>query len=273
MGWESFAHPSADYSKALPKKTNLLRLPRDSALLGGQIYVKEVTKMRMILALFVTLWALPLWAEGESRLTISGEGTVAVAPDMAIIALGVVHRAKAAPDAMSVVTQAAGQMLARLEGFGVEARDVQTSQLDMHPIWRRYQDSDNAKIEGFEASTQLTLRVRDLDQLGAIMAAVLEDGANRWSGLTFGLQNPRPVQDEARRRAVADAQDKAALYAQAAGVTLGRILSFNEAGQARPMPNMRMAAMEMDSAAVPVAAGESNYRAAVTIVYELLPLD
>jgi uncharacterized protein YggE len=115
----------------------------------------------------------------------------------------------------------------------------------------------------------VTVRVRALDALGAVLDGVVSDGANTLNGLGFGLAEDRPLMDEARRLAVADAAAKARLYAEAAGVTLGRVRSISEAGgYAPPMP-LAMEAGYAKSADVPVAPGELSISASVAIVYEI----
>jgi len=94
-------------------------------------------------------------------------------------------------------------------------------------------------------------------------------GANSLSGIRFGLNDPAPLLDEARKRAMADARRKAELYAAAAALKVGRVVSVQEAGAASPRPEM--AARAMMSAAVPVAAGEQEIQASVSVTYVLEP--
>jgi uncharacterized protein YggE len=106
--------------------------------------------------------------------------------------------------------------------------------------------------------------------VGTILDVLTQTGANRINNISFGIQKPRPHKDEARRLAVADARIKAELYAQAAGVELGQVISISESGgivQPRSMARMEVVAMAAD--AVPVAAGEMGLRATVTIVFAL----
>ncbi len=112
------------------------------------------------------------------------------------------------------------------------------------------------------------VRVRDLAALGGILDTVIADGANDFNGLRFGLQDPAPLMDEARRRAVDDAMARAALLAGAAGVTLGPVLSIDDQGGSRPMPMAEMA-MRMSAGAAPVAAGELTLTANVAMVFAI----
>ncbi len=109
--------------------------------------------------------------------------------------------------------------------------------------------------------------MRALEDLGQIMGAVLADGANRFSGLQFGVQTPGPLQDQARQAAVTEALRKARLYADAAGVTLGDVLTISETAARNNPPIMRMAADMAES--VPIAEGELSLTQSVTMVIEL----
>ncbi|MGB3148378.1 MAG: SIMPL domain-containing protein, partial [Paracoccaceae bacterium] len=99
--------------------------------------------------------------------------------------------------------------------------------------------------------------------------SAVQDGANSLNGVTFGLQDQTAALDDARRAAIADAQRKANLYAEAAGVSLGGVLSISEQGSSQPpyMPvRMEMAAKSAD---VPVSAGELSLGVTVTVTFAI----
>ncbi|MDU8943080.1 SIMPL domain-containing protein [Ovoidimarina sediminis] len=226
----------------------------------------------MIVAALVSLPLLGFAQEAERRLTVTGEGRIEAVPDMATISLGVTAEARTAGEAIRANSRAMDAVLERLRAAGIEDRDLQTSNFSVHPRWERANSSNAApRIAGFVAQNMLTVRVRDLSVLGETLDAVAQDGANSFSGLSFGLQDPEPVRDQARVAAVAEARRKAALLAEAAGVTLGPLLSIDEAdGGGRPPIMMEMAEARMSSAdAVPVAAGELSMTARIRLVYAI----
>ncbi|MGC9367974.1 MAG: SIMPL domain-containing protein [Paracoccaceae bacterium] len=205
-------------------------------------------------------------AEPGPTITVTGRGEVAAAPDMATISLGVTSQAKTAGAAMDETSVATAAILKALEAAGIAPRDMQTSELSLDPVWsNRASGGETPRIEGFVARNTLRVRVRDLDRLGPVLDDVLEMGANTFRGLNFGLQEPGPLTDRARTEAVADAQRKAALIAEAAGLPLGPVLSISESGAVTPQPVM----MEAARAAMPVAAGEVSLSATVTMVFAL----
>ncbi|MBA86184.1 SIMPL domain-containing protein [Thalassobius sp. S69A] len=221
------------------------------------------------IALMIALMgaALPAMAdEIQRQITVTGEGTVQMAPDMAVISLGVTHQDKDAARAMARASGAAADVLERLSTMGIAARDVQTSSVTLSPIYTRRKDAGPMEIEGFRAGLSMSVRVRDLPKLGAVLGAVVQDGANQFSGLQFALSQPQEAQDAARKDAVADALRKAGLYAQAAGASLGDVLQISENG-GYSAPKMRMAADMAES--VPIAEGELNISQSVTLVIEL----
>ncbi len=226
--------------------------------------------LAFLAAMTAAVAAMPAHAE-ERRITVSGTGTALAAPDMATITLGVTNQDAQASVAMRATSDAVTQILARLDEMGLEARDVQTRDLSLSPVWsgRNSSGTEPPRITGFTASNRVSVRVRDLDKLGQIMDAVIQDGANDFGGLSFGVQEPKPLQADARAKAVADATEKAQQLAQAAGITLGPVVSINDqGGGVRPMAQMREMAMA-DGGGVPVAGGEISVSVNISMEFEI----
>ncbi|WP_103334582.1 SIMPL domain-containing protein [Pseudotabrizicola formosa] len=203
-----------------------------------------------------------------AQITVTGEGVVDGIPDIATLSLGVTTTGETAAAAMAGNTEALTAVMARLKAAGIADRDMQTTNLSVNPNWTGYDNGARQRIDGYTASNQLTVRIRDLDGLGQVLDAAIQDGANTLNGLSFGLSEPRPALDAARKAAVEDARARATLLVEAAGASLGPIVSITEGGgYMPPQPMFRQSA---DSAgAVPVAAGEVATTASVTIVFEI----
>lgn len=229
--------------------------------------------MRSFLIALILLIALPATAADVTRrITVVGQGSVDAAPDMATISMGVISEAKTGAAAMAKNSDILAGVLSQLGDAGIDARDVQTSNLSLSPRWDNslFSSTGQRKITGFVASNTVTVQVRDLDRLGVILDAVVQNGANSFYGLSFGLQEPQPAQDAARKVAVADALRKAQLYAAAAGITLGDVLTISEAPQRGVSPVMMTMQADMEqSRAVPVSQGEVSVAASVTVVYAI----
>jgi len=215
--------------------------------------------------------ALPALADAPPRqIIVTGEGLVAATPDMAWVSVGVSHDALKAVEAMNMMSVAMAAVLAELEAAGIAPADLQTGQLSLEPRYDYSSYDGVPKMLGYTAATTIEVRVRVLDDLGSVLDAVVNEGANRLGGIRFDLDDKTQVMADARRAAVVDARGRAELYAQAAGVTLGALQTLTESGgymAPAPMYELRMAADA--GSAVPVAAGEVNFQAMVTLVYAI----
>lgn len=226
---------------------------------------------KLFIALIIIL--IPIIAPAEEtvrRMTLTGVGEIFVVPDMAMVTLGVSNINKTASDAMRANTTSMKSVFDALKDAGIEPRDIQTTQLSLNPRWDRKTSNNAPRVIGYEAVNTVTVRVRALNTVGTVLDVLSQAGANRINRISFGIQEPRPHQDEARKRAVADARTKAELYAQASGVELGAVISISENNATafrQPRARMEMAAMADN--AVPVSQGEMGVRAHVTIVYEI----
>lgn len=204
-------------------------------------------------------------------MTISGYGTASGEPDIGMINMGVQSDADTAEEALSDNNTKMGRLIANLKSAGIDKKDIQTSQFNISPRYaRRGSNSgyDYSKIIGYTVSNQVHIIVRNLDAFGSILDASVKDGANRMNGISFEFSNPQPLMDKARRAAVLDARRKAELYADAAGLELGNILTFAESYGGTPRP-VHAKAMADASAEVAIAVGESELSANVTITFEI----
>jgi uncharacterized protein len=219
------------------------------------------------------LAAAPAAAEDDSprRLVVNGTGEASARPDVAVISAGVVVQAATASAALADNTRAMNAVLEQLRTSGLAAEDVQTAQFAVSPLFETQRPGAETtappRIVGYQVSNQVTARVRDLDRLGGVLDALVSAGANSINGPAFDLADPKQLLGEARDAAVADALAKAKRYAAAAGVELGEILSIEESGfYAPPRPMMRAEAMAAD---VPIAPGQTELSASVTITFAI----
>lgn len=206
------------------------------------------------------------------RLTLSATGEVAAAPDMASVTSGVVTEADTAQDAVRANAEAMTAVFAALEEAGIAERDIQTSNFRVSPVYSSYnsRSGEARRITGFEASNTVSARVRDVDAVGGVIDALVGAGANQLQGVNFGLEDRQAAEDEARRRAVAELERLSALYAEAAGLKVGRLVSLSEQqNYSGPRPVMAMRAEAMDAAPTPIAGGELAISVRLNAVYEI----
>ena len=230
--------------------------------------------MRVLTALILSAAiALPVVVPASAQdayprtISVTGTGTIEAAPDMATLQIGVTTQADTAAAALTANSAATEAVIARLTAAGIAPRDMQSSNLYLSPNFTGY-DSSTPSISGYVASNMLTVRVRKLDTIGSVMDAAVADGANTLNGLTFGLADPEPTFNEARKEAVADARAKAELLAEAAGVKLGPVLYISDSGaMTDPAPMYR----DAESASpVPVVGGELGLIANIAVTYEII---
>ena len=224
--------------------------------------------LSLVLTVFLPLLA---WAE-PGVITIESTGSVAFRPDQATISVGVEVEAPTAEEALRTNSDNMRALFGVLEQMGISEDSLRTTQLSVYPRWdnRRNAIEKPMEIVAFAATNTLEIRINDLDRLGTILDALIDAGANRIHGVRFGVQSPDPHLDEARRRAVAEARRRAELYAEAAGMQLGALLTLSESsGAVQPM--VKMEAMALD--AVPVAEGSLTLSASITVTYALVSRD
>lgn len=232
-------------------------------------------RLSVIVPLVLLSTALPAYA---GTITIEGRGEVRAAPDMATINSGVTTQGATAREALDANTTAMNELLATLKEAGIEARDIQTSGFSVNPnyVYSDARDENGytmpPKIEGYQVSNTVTVTVRDLADLGSILDQSVTVGANTVNGVSFSVADPSDLLNDARKAAFADAREKAELYAEAAGETLGDLESISERQDfGAPQPYPMYARAEMSAAAdVPVEAGEMAFAITVAVAWDLI---
>lgn len=207
--------------------------------------------------------------QGLSRLTVTGEGQSRIAPDLATVQLGVTTQADSAAEAMRQNSDQQAAVIAALREAGLAEADIQTSGLNLSPLMQ-YGEGVAPSVTGYQATNLVSIRVAELAQLGEVLDAIVEAGANEIQGIAFTREDGAEPLDAARRDAVEDARRKAEVLAGAAGLSLGPVLTLRDLAQngGGPRPMMRMEAAMADSS-VPVQPGELSMTAQVEIEYAL----
>lgn len=216
-------------------------------------------------ALLLALPILPAQA-AEHLITVTGHGSVAVAPDSAMIRVGVSSQGKTARDASAANAKEMTKVIAAIEKSGIAKGDIQTSQLSLQPQY----DSKNGsnRLLGFQVTNQISVHIHRIDNLPSILDKAIAAGANEMSGISFVVSNESRALDSARTDAIADAHRKAELYAKAAGTTVGKVVSIAEEGS-NPPPRPFQAMRASSAGAVPVVPGQQTLHATVTVSYAL----
>jgi uncharacterized protein YggE len=230
--------------------------------------------MRAWLTVILAAWLLLAPAgvapaeEPAPSITVIGSGTASGWPDTAEVTAGVVTQAPSAAQAMSQNTAAMEQVLKALTALGVADRDVQTTNVSVVPVRSPPQSGrpQPSPVVGYEVTNQARVKVRNLASLGRLLDTLVSKGANALGGIAFSIADPAPLLEQARTRAVADARQKAQVYATAAGVKLGRVIFIRDTMSGPPRP---MAARAMASAPAPIATGDQELEVSVSVTYAL----
>ncbi len=210
--------------------------------------------------------------EADRTLDVRGTGTVELSPDIARVNIGVRSQSPDVGQALEENTTNAEAIIQRLTELGVDQKDIQTRNFNVYPQQNREPgpDGEVEESQAFVVENTVSVTVRDLDSLGEILTAVIQEGANTIHGVAFDVEDRQAAVEEARGRAIEDAKAQAEAIAEAAGVSLGAIhsISINEGGGA---PIER--AMEMPEAAaggdVPIAGGQLTIRVTANLTYEI----
>jgi uncharacterized protein YggE len=230
--------------------------------------------MRARIALAATATVLALSSAAAQTpppaITVTGDASISVPPDIAQIDSGVTTEAKTAREAGEANNKAMGIVLLALKNAGIAEKDFQTSRLSLSPQSAAGRNPNAPfQIVGYRASNRVTVTIRDITKVADTIDVLVGAGANEISGISFMVSKASKLLDEARVEAIEDARRKAEIYARAANVSLGAALSISEETTPGPMPYRKMAAGMAASA--PVAQGEETLRVAVTVAYEIKP--
>ncbi len=213
--------------------------------------------------------------------SVSGEGKVVAKPDIATFTYGVVNEGGTDIAALNKEnTERGNKIISFLKEQGVKNEDVKTEQYNISP---RYQNSfcrtgtcPPPSIVGYTVSQSVMIKIRDFNKIGAMLAGVVERGANNVSQLNFTIDDPVAVENEARAKAIAQARAKAEVVADAGDFSVGRLLGIDEGGvrpyyaekYARTMVADSMA-FEASLPAPSIEPGSQDVVVTVTLRYEI----
>jgi uncharacterized protein YggE len=214
--------------------------------------------------------AVPMQTISGTRLDVVATGEVTRVPDIVRIGAGVVTTAPTASGALQENARRMETVRAALRRAGVAERDIQTSQLNLHPDYRHDQGGNQPQLIGYRASNEVTVRFRDIANTGKILDALVAQGANQINGPMLGIDKPEGALDEARTKALAAARARAELYARATGKRVGRILTISEGGGGMgPMPMYRGDAVAMSVSKTEISPGEQSLSVTLSVSFEL----
>ncbi len=223
--------------------------------------------------------------QNQSRLTVSAEGKMNVPPDKAVLSFAVETVGKKLAKVQEENQERMARVLKECQQLEIASKFIQTTSLNVIPEYppppRRSSggslEQTIPRIIGYRVVHQVNVEVRNLDIVGKVVDRVLKVGANRFSGISWGLQDEQPNKLQVLQLASSKAQSKADTLAQSLKLKLVKIMKVMEGGVSVVPPagryRMASAAMSMEGGGgASVSAGEITVRGTVTLEYAISPL-
>ena len=216
----------------------------------------------------------------SNTISVSGYGEAFGAADIATFSFSVVSEKSTVASAQTDATNKINAITKYLKDAGVAEKDIQTTDYSVYPQYEYNQivcisypcPGGRQVLKGYQVRQTTTIKVRDLAKAGELLTGVGGKGATEVSGLNFTFDDPNKLQSDARGKAIADAKQKAEALAKQLGVTLVRVVSFNENGGGYPGPMYTKAVgMGGDAAqsAPEISVGQNKVSSNVSVTYEI----
>lgn len=200
---------------------------------------------------------------------VSAEGVVEAKPDIALLNVGIQAQGNTVKNAQDQINLSINKVSDAVKKLGIDEKDIKTANYNINPTYD-YQASTQ-RITGYTASTNLSIKVRNIDLVNQVIDTATANGANQVGGVSFDVDDKTKAENEARTKAVAAAKKKAEDAARIAGFKLGRMVNYSEnfTPDIRPLPMMAAGApgaVQKDTAVEP---GSSEITVSVTLSYEI----
>jgi hypothetical protein len=215
-------------------------------------------------------------AENKNLITISGTAKIVAVPDIAKVTIGLVTKKAKVADAQLENSTKMNKILAAIKNLKVADKDIKTTAYSIAP---EYDYAASGRVfKGYKVAQALEVKIRDLNNIAAILGVAGENGANNIGDLSFEVDKIEAVKQSAKLQAISDAKTKAEELAAGLGVKLGKITGYSDAGRDYyPVYPSYAADMKLNEAngggvlsAPTVSVGENEVEADVTITFELL---
>ena len=218
----------------------------------------------------------------SNTISVSGEGEVFAVPDTAIFTFTVQEIAKDVTSAQDAASKKSNDAIAYLKQQGIDEKDIQTTDYNVYPQYEYsqgvcasgYCPGGKQTLTGYQVSQTVTVKVRDTKKAGTLLSGIGARGISQVSGLSFTVADQKLLESQARAKAIKDARAKADVLARDLGVTIVRVVGFNEGGGGYPGPiayGMTMGADASRKEAAPpeIPTGQNKITSNVSITYEI----
>lgn len=205
--------------------------------------------------------------------SVTGFGKITAVPDIALIGAGFEVTKKTVAEAQKENTEKMNEFYKDLKTLGISEKDIRTSQYSINPRYE-YPPERKPELVGYTITHAFEIKIRDLEKISKAISLFGEHGLNQVGGLTFTIDDPDKLKQQAMEKAIENAKEKAARIAGASGIKLGPIVSFSENTQLPPphpiMPMMERAEKDMAIDLPPIQSGSQDVESTVTVSYEIV---
>jgi len=260
-------------------------MPGFRYLVEGRLRLKKYLLLAVGLALVLALAGFSGCGQGspvlegisitsqQEGIWVTGQGKVAVVPDIATLRLGVEVQRASVAEAQTQAAEAMERVMDALTDNGVAEKDIQTQYFSISPVIKWDRETEEENVVGYRVRNVVTARIRDIDKTGFIIDAVAEAGGDltRIDSISFSVDDPSDYYKEARQEAMAEAKAKAEQLAKLAGVSLGKPTYISEGIQAPPIYPRGGVYEEVTALPeTPISPGEMELSLTVQVVYAIL---
>ena len=201
---------------------------------------------------------------------VTGEGTAVIKPDIAVVSVGIRSNGSTVKEAQDQINSVINRVSEAIKKVGVDPKDIKTTNYNISPEYDFR--GGTQRISGYSASTNLQIKVRDIDKVNSVIDEATVSGANQVGGVTFDVDDKTKAEGEAREQAVAEAKRSAEQAAKIAGFSLGRLVNYTENFEGGPIPvplRMDVAIGAPAEKATQIEPGSSEIKVIVTLSYEI----
>ena len=224
--------------------------------------------MKAILILAITAMTSMAHAQQiQPTVSLSGEGKIIAVPDEVTIRMGVQTEGKDAKTVKSENDASVDKVLDYLLKMNIPQNQVQTEYVNLNKNY-----DYNTKTYNYKANQTISVKLKDLSKYDKVMSGLVSSGINTINGVEFSSSKMEAYEAQARKKAVADAKEKAKEYAGVLGQNIGKALMIAEQGTSAPQPQpmYKVAMAEMDSTQRTLAPGELTITSKIQVSFELL---
>lgn len=185
---------------------------------------------------FADAYASSIQPSSFRSFTVSGSGKSTSIPDVAQFSFSAIT--EGGKDIASLQSQNTSKMngaIDLIKSKGVDAKDIQTSGYSITPRYQNYSCPPErssvcppSQIVGYTVSQTVSVKVRDFSKIGDLLAGVVDKGMNSVSGPNFTMDDPNGPQNEARAKAIQNAEERAKIIAKTGNFRIGRLLSIED---------------------------------------------